>query len=279
MPLEKRKIKRNIEKLFKRADGEWIPTTAAETGKDDSGLVQTGVDGMIWVRLRNGEPIEVYNDIAPDEPFIKVLLGKKKEQPGVWRVIAVRDAYSIPQAPRVKHHHGQHEFGGPDMVAINRKQVMQLTILVDSADAFIVMVYGGVFRTLAGIARVDSQPVDLSSYVPSDGAVYVSIESDDEGVLSINEGAGFASPAIATVGDVPIPASGKYMIGFVLLFEGMEKLKNEYIVVPMVLDTDYSGLEEHTHELTVVQVLMEDGVTFPPVPLTNEDGTDWMYDN
>lgn len=240
MPLKARKIKRKIDGMVKRADVEWSQTVAAETGKDDSGLVQTGKDGMIWVRLRNGEPREVYNDIAPDEPFIKVLIGKKKEQPALWRVVAVRDAYSVPQAPRVKHHHEQHEFGGPDMLPVNRKQIMALTAIVSDGAAFIVMVYGGIFRGATGKVRVDSQPVDLSSYVPASGAVYVDIEADSDGVLSVNEGTGFASPAVATVSDLPTTTAGKYWICTALLFEGMEELLNEHILVPFPVSTDYS---------------------------------------
>src|SRR5688572_15107372 len=197
MPLQTRKIKRNIEKLFKRAGSEWEQVTTAALGNSD-GVVQSDTDGLIYARLRNGETIKVYNDIAPSDFDVRVLIGRKREQPTLWRVIAVRDSYSIPQAPRVPYHHEQHEFGGPDMVAVNRKQILQLTILVADADAFTVMVYGGVFRTASGIARVDSQPVDLSSYIPTTGAVYVSIESDGDGVLSVNEGTGFASPALAS---------------------------------------------------------------------------------
>ncbi len=51
------------------------------------------------------------------------------------------------------------------------------------------------------------------------------------------------------------------------------------------IDGDLYGRKDGAWEVVTggsgggfVQLLMEDGVTFPPVPLTNEDGTDWIYD-
>lgn len=330
MALKARNIKRKVEKLFKRANGEWEQVTTAALGNGD-GVVRSDTDGLIYARLRNGETVKVYNDIAPDDFDVRVLIGRKKEQPTLWRVIAVRDAYAIPQAPRVKYHAEQHMFRAPDEIPIDRKQIIQLTIIVSDGAAFAVTVYGGVIRTASGIARVDTQPMDLSSYVPATGAVFVSIEADSGGDLSVNTGTGFASPAIALPSYVPIPDAGKYMIGFVLLWEAMEELTDDEIAVPFPLAADYSGLgggtqihdadEEttladddelgfwqaasetlkkitwanivialttifdalyaaigHTHETVHIELLMQDGVTFPPVPLTNEDGDDWMYD-
>lgn len=308
MPLKARKIKRNIEKLFKRADGEWLQTTTAALGNGD-GVVQSDTDGMIYARLRNGETIKVFNDVAPADFDVRVLIGKKKEQPTLWRVIAVRDAYATPQAPRVEYHHKQHELDGPDETTIDRKQIPQFTVKVKDGAAFVVMVYGGVFRTATGKAKVASQPRDLSSYVPATGAVYVDIEADSNGALSENEGAEFASPLIANVSFMPATTAGKYWICTILLFEGMEELLNKHIIVPFPLTTDYSLFEtislddlldvdaptpadgdvltwdavaeewiaSDPAESSSGELVMEDGVTFPPVPVETEDGDDWVY--
>jgi|SRR6185503_12960837 len=330
MPLKARNIKRKVEQLFRRADSEWAQKTTAALGNAD-GVVKSDTDGLIYARLRNGETVKVYNDIAPDDFDVRVLIGRKKEQPTLWRVIAVRDAYAIPQAPRVKYHAEQHMFRAPDEIPIDRKQIIQLTIIVSDGTAFTITVYGGVIRTATGIARVDTQPMDLSSYIPTTGAVYVSIEADSTGEVTANEGVNFASPLIAHVSYIPVPDAGKYMIGYVLLWEGMEELTDDQIAVPFPLAADYSGLgggtqihdadEEttladddefgfwqevsetfkkitwanivaalttifdalyaaigHTHAADDSgKVVMEDGVTFPPVPVTTEDGTDWIY--
>ena len=276
MPLKARKIKRGIEKLFKRADGEWLQTTTAALGNGD-GVVQSDVGGLIYARLRNGETVKVYNDVAPADFDVRVLIGKKKEQPTLWRVIAVRDAYGIPQAPRVKYHHEQHELDGPDEVSVDRKQIPQFTVRVKDGAAFIVMAYGGIFNTIAGKVFVPSEPMDLSSYVPTTGAVYIDIEAGADGAWSVNESTGFASPMVGNVSFMPITTSGKRWVGTIVLFEGQEELLNKHIFVPIPLSTDYAGIASHTHDNILGELLMQDGVTFPPVPLETEDGTDWFY--
>jgi hypothetical protein len=234
MPLQARKIKRKIDDLFRRVDSEWEATTTAALG-NSAGVVKSDVEGMIYARLRNGDTIKVYNDVAPDDYDLRVIIGRRKEQPTIWRVIAVRDSYSVPVAPRIKYHAEQHMFRSPDEIPINRKQIIQLTIIVSNGASFIVTVYGGVVHTSTGVTAVSSQAVDLSSYVPATGAVYVSIETDVNGVLSVHQGVNFASPAIAIASYVPVPASGKYMIGFVLLWEGMLELTDDEISVPFPL--------------------------------------------
>ena len=251
MPLQARKVKRKIDRLFKRKDSEWESTTTAALG-NSAGVVRSDVAGMIYARLRNGDTIKVYNDIAPNDFDVRVIIGRKKEQPSVWRVIAVRDSYSVPQAPRAGYHAEQHIFRGPDEIPINRKQIIQLTIIVSNGAAFIVTVYGGVVRTSVGITVVESQSLDLSSYVPASGAVYVSIESDVNGALSVHLGVGFAAPEAATGAYVPVPASGKYMIGFVLLSTGMAELTDDEIAVPFPLiggaSSDDSALKVYLNQ-------------------------------
>lgn len=246
MPFSTRNIRRKIDQVFKRHDDAWSQTTAASLG-DESGVVPTGVDGMVYARLRNGETIEVFNDVAPERAGLKVKLGRRKEEPTLWRVISWRNAYSKPQVDSgVKHHHKQHEFLEEDEVPINRKQILQLTIRVKSAEDFTVQVYGGQATTPGGIVKVKHAVVDLSSFLPATGGIYVATEFDDSGTISTHAGTGFDAPAIGSTSYIPVPDAGKYHIGSVLLFEGMEILEDKYIYVPMPVWTDYTGLSSGT---------------------------------
>lgn len=271
---------RQVLKKVQKPQSGWLDLFPAVIGKAD-GTVLTGTKGEIYVRnLLNGQVLSVYNFVVPNRATLQVEVGRRVDQLGLWQVKGALETYDQPAGGiSVSYHAEQHQFPNGDTVFINRKQIMALTVLVSDGENFIVRVYGSAVRTATGIAKISTQAVDLSSYVPTTGAVYLSIEADVNGAVSVHEGTGFASPAVAAVGDIPVPEAGKYMLAFILLWEGMEELKDDQIVVPIALDTDYSGLAEHTHETTVVELLMEDGVTFPPVPLTNETGDDWMYDN
>lgn len=245
MSIEERKVRRKIDKLFSGRDSVWLEKTTGEFG-DENGVVLTDTEGMVNVRTRDGQVHQVYNAVAPEDPNIKVLIGKSKDQPTLWQVIAWRDAYQKPQAPRVKYHHKQHEFTGPDRVHIDRKQVLQLTVLVKSGDDFTVQVFGGSIITPTGPGLVKTTILDLSSYVPSTGAVFIGIETDQSGELSVHEGDAFAAPAAATAADYPIPESGKYLVGWVLLFENQEELLDAHVYVPIPLGVNFVDLDTGT---------------------------------
>lgn len=312
MPARTNSRLRQVLKKVQKPQTGWLDLFPAVIGKSD-GTILTGTNGLIHVRnILNGQDLTVYNFVVPNRFGLQVEVGRRVDQLGLWQVKGALETFDTPAGgTSVPYHAEQHQFPNGDTVYINRKQITALTVLVSDAAGFIVRVYGAAVRTATGIAKISTQAVDLSTYVPATGAVFVSIESDDDGALTVNEGAGFASPAIATVADIPVPAVGKYMLAFILLWGGMEELKDDQIVVPMPLAMDYSLFENinldnlldvnaptpsagdvltwdeiaeewvasnpaegHVHEH---ELLMEDGVTFPPVPLTNEDGTDWMY--
>lgn len=242
-------IVRKIDRAVKRDSGEWQYKTVAELG-DSTGQVKSDVPGMVWVRTRNGDSFEVYNNVAPEDAGVKVWIGRRRETPTIWEVISQRDSYDVPQAPRISYHGAQHMFRAPDEVPVDRKQITQHTIMVSDADDFIVVVYGGPITSAGGNAIIQTQFVDLASYLPATGAVYVTIESDSDGILSVNEGVGFDGATMATPDDIPLPSTGKRRLGWVLLFEGQDELLDEHIYVPMPLETNFndtsSGNEIHT---------------------------------
>jgi len=114
-------------------------------------------------------------------------------------------------------------------------------VLVSDPANFIVRVYGSVVHTATGIRKIETQDIDLSSYVVTEGAKFVSIESDDDGVLTVHEGTAFDTPEIGTDADIPVPDPGKYLIAFVLLYDGQTQLSNNDIRVPFPLGVIAKG--------------------------------------
>jgi hypothetical protein len=234
-----RKFQEAFNKVTNRKGDQWLEKIPAWTG-NYSGVVSTGVTGMIYVRV-DGQVAEVFNQNAPAEHNIPVLIGRHRDQPHLWQVIGRREVWSAPASPDITHHGLQHSFGRPDMTPIDRKQVMALTVMVSDAANFVVTVYGALVHTANGIKKIANQTVDLSSYVITAGAKYVNIESDDDAALTVNEGSVIGSPGSATDADIPVPADGKHIIATVLLYGGQAALSNNDIAVPMPLPGPSGG--------------------------------------
>jgi hypothetical protein len=229
-------IKQLIRRDIDTYGAEWIDRQPVLLG-DYTATVQTGVPGVLYARQYNGKVIEVYNFANVPPTFdLHVIVGRKKTLPTTWQIIEVRETYLSPAGGgQIGYHHEQHEFPNGDTVWSDRKQILPLTVLVQDAAGFVVQVFGSVVHTATGIHKIPTQLVDLSSYVVTSGAKFVSIETDDDGVLTVNDGVAFGAPEIATDADIPVPDPGKYLIAFVLLHEGQTELADDEIRVPFPL--------------------------------------------
>ncbi len=222
---------------------DWLEQVPAVLG-DLDGNVDAG-GSLVYARLANGFVITAVNYVAPLIFDLHVLVGRNKAQPGFFQVISVRETYVNPASGYVKYHHEQHEFPHADTVWVDRKQLMPLTILVSDGAAFIVRVFGNTTQTATGIQLVNTTDLDLSSYVPATGAKYVSIEVADDGVISVHDGTTAGAIELLTAADIPVPASGKYHLGYVLLHESMPELTNAQVRVAFPL----GGVVSTTHAI------------------------------
>jgi hypothetical protein len=241
------KLRKQFKKATQKESELWLEEVPAWMG-DKDGQVTTGIAGMVYVRTVEGQLLEVFNNTAPAEYNLLVKIGRRKDQPDLWQVIGRREVWDVPGTSSVVHHHEQHEFMAPDMLMLDRRQISQLSVLVRDAAAFTVQVIGAFVHTVNGMIEISSQVVDLSSYVPSTGALFVNIEADDSGTLSVNEGENFGSPLIASVSYIPVPDPGKYLIATILLYEGQETLLDEYIRVPMPLNANPGDYSQSDHD-------------------------------
>jgi len=315
------RIKKKFETLIDQRSAEWLDRQVVRLGKDSTQLIETGKPGILWARLGNGKPIpiRVGSAAVPSRFDLHLLVGRRRSQPAIWQVILTLEDYDDPAGGgELTYHHKQHEEDGGDRLDLSWKQIVARSVRVKDAAGFVVRVFGDPDLTVNGWVLIPTQDLDLSSYVPTTGALFVAIESDDDGALSLNDGTPFAAPGAGTEADYAVPASGKYNRAQVLLFEGQTALLDEHIKIPKppsfnpvgfststhahfndaegnpanvseVASADgtstYAARRDHVHLYTpsgsaagYAELVMEDGVTFPPVPITTEDGSDWVYD-
>jgi hypothetical protein len=228
-------IKRTVQDMIDQRAPEWLDRQVVRLGKDSTQLIDTGVPGILWARLANGKPIKVHVSgvNVPSRFDLRLIVGRKKSQPAIWQVITILEDYDAPAGGgELTYHHKQHEEEGGDRLDLSWKQIVARSVRVKDAAGFIVRVFGDPDLTDSGWVLIPSQDLDLSSYVPTTGALFVAIESDDNGALSINAGTGFLSPGSGTAANYPAPAAGKYNRALVLLFEGQTALLDEHIKIP-----------------------------------------------
>lgn len=250
--MNRNKDKQTLVKIVRKHGGEWLEKIPVITG-NRAGVVDAG-SGRIWVRFSNGTEARVLNGLAPLAFDRHILVGRLRSQPNIWRVVEIRESYVESASNTVPAHHEQHEFKDStpafDIVWANRKQIISATLLVSDSVLFKVRVYGGLFPIPGGWALADSTDgstahpdLDLSSYIPTTGAKYVSIESDSSGALVVHPGNTVETMELFTFNDVPTVPPGSRLIGFVMLFESMTELLNEHIFLPGLFMTDYEVLE------------------------------------
>lgn len=228
-------------KLAKRVNqvssGEWIEKVPAILGRQSDHSVATGYGDFVWVRFPNGQEKAIRNRSAPLTYDLQVMIGRSHNQPTFWQVVDSRETFLEAATTFVKYHHEQHEFPNPDTVFIRAEQDLNKTILVKDAENFIIIVPSAVVLTRTGMAviekELDGSPkrLDLSSYIPTTSGVYIGVEYDDDGLLSLHEGTPFDAPDLTGSVDVPVPEAGKYPRGLVLLTEGMTYLPQSNILV------------------------------------------------
>ena len=229
------RLRQQFESMIDRRSAEWIDRQVVRLGKDSTQLIETGIPGVLWARLRNGRPIKVHVKSAavPSQFDLHLLIGRRRSQPAIRQVITSLEDYDGPAGGgQLTYHHKQHEEAGGDRLNLSWKQIVARSVRVKDSAGFVVRVFGDPDLTPNGYVLIRTQDLDLSSFVPTDGALFVAIESDDDGELSTNDGDPFAAPGAGTAADYPVPAAGKYTRAFVLLFEGQTALLDEHIIIP-----------------------------------------------
>lgn len=228
----KTRFRKALRKTIQPQTG-WLDVFDAMIGKAD-GTITTDVPGEVWVRnILNGQELRVRNSTVSNKLNLQVEVGRRVDDANIWQIKRERSSFSAPAASgTIAYHFHQHVLFEGDSGLYPRKQIRELTVLVADAAAFIVQVYGGSFDTLDGPVLVDNQQKNVASYIPSAGAIYLNLETDKDGVVTLHPGNTFGTKENANKIYIPIPENGQARLCSILLYERMEALLNEHIVLP-----------------------------------------------
>lgn len=188
----------------------------AELG-DYDGVVETDNAYEVYARNRIGEVIKAHNYNVPNIAGLKVVIGRGVGGVG-WQVIGARNAFQNPSIPNVASHDDQHRY-----LPVYRDQILPLMFL-PTDDPFIIQIFGGVVIVDNVWAFVDNQTLDLSSYVPAAGALYVTLQYDTTGVVTVVTGSTKASKEVLLISDAPAASSKKIAFGSVRLYDTQTEL-------------------------------------------------------
>ncbi len=220
-----KKINKSFARLQKRVFGQ--TKVPGLLGRAD-GTVVAG-DGLVYVTLRNGDVIVVSNAKVPNRPYMKVWIGKDEYNPSMMQVLSERYVYGKPLTASLPLHGEKHQWPNEDAVWVEGNQFLPLLAMPGDTGNFYVAVRGAVIKWLDGTKYVKIQPpeLDLSSLVPTDGAIYALLQVDDTGTLTAKAGTQVEAPELLTLDEIPLPDTGQLELWAVRLYSGMDRIHKD----------------------------------------------------
>jgi hypothetical protein len=217
-PRTKSRLRKVLKQVQKPQTG-WMDVSDFVVGKADATIL-TGIDGIIYVRdPKNGQVLTAYNSIAPtDRPGLQVKVGRLVGE-SIYRVKGMRDSYGVPAGG------GQLSRHTHDGLFIGRDRFLPFLVMPIEGGAHTVQIYGDVIEKAdETFGWIENQQLDLSSYVPTAGALYVLIEADDDGVIYVIEGTPIEAKELLTPANIPAKTSGRKASCAVRLYDSQEQL-------------------------------------------------------
>lgn len=296
----KRKLTQKIEKVSGYQNV--VPGRMGRTPTE----INSPIPGLVYVRIEgSGQVVTAVNSVAPSEYNHPVLLARNKLNKKIWEVIASRQAYTFPVNGDLRYHHTQHEHPNPDTVYVRADQFLPFLVTPSEEGAFVVQINGGVV-TLNGVRYlVNHQTLDLASFVPTTGAIWVLVEVNSAGAIDTVVSTEYDSKELLTPDLIPLPDAGGWDICGVRLYVGQERLRrdtiNDFVDLRFgrsganggVLTPEWGNIIGALSDQTDLQaaldllqanidtkaghLVMATGITNPPVPVQNAEGDDWIY--
>lgn len=172
----------------------------AKLGRAD-GTLYASQKFYVYARLNDGIEITVLNVRVPSAYDRSVLLGYDGNL-NELQVITVQATDDDEKQGIVADHHENHEWPNPDTVWVRGQQIMPGLLV--PVTGWVLRWYEQYVRTDAGLIRVLTQDIDVSSYVPENGACWLLIGYDNTGATNIH--AGETVDAIELLNDENMPA-------------------------------------------------------------------------
>ncbi len=212
-------IKFNLSSIKKRLKKDLQAEMPAFLG-NLTGTVLADNNGNVYVTLFNGEVLTVYNGAVPNVARLPIVIGYGGTEK--LRVLRSRDVYPTPPYPDVPGHADLHAFPGPDTIPVRGEQF--LPGLVVPVSGMTVKVYGFAYQLSDGWHVLPTQTVDLTSSVPTDGALFALLEVDNTGVIQVTLGSSVDSRSALEYGDIPDTTSDCMGLAAVKLYAGQSRV-------------------------------------------------------
>ena len=198
--------------------------------------------GYTTVKLENGQNMDVVNRRTSNTPG-KVILGyDNNSMPGVLQILGTRETWGdVPSDSGFAEHHETHEYPGADTVYVQRDQFIPLLVL--PVSEFVVQIYGNVMYSSGTWYKIKNQQLDLAAHKPTTGALYVLLQANSAGVVTIKDGVAVGGRGALSMSKIPAPDAGNYPLCAVALYDGQELLQRDTRVgkIDDFFDLRFSG--------------------------------------
>lgn len=206
-----------------------------------SGEVLTGVSNLVYVTTFDGQTQQVINRRVPNRAGIVVFVGSDEYSANKIEILytlntdgGTNDGETDGSLSSVAQHGGTHIYPSYDTVWVRGDQFLPLLATpldantFDPANGLVVKISPGVVRKNddSGWVYVSEQNVDLSSHVPGADALWVTLQAEDDGMVSVVDGVVNVARTSLTLADIPEP-TGKRLWA-IILEDGRDQLyKND----------------------------------------------------
>jgi len=257
-----------LRKRYKASQSPKKPIEMIGVLGDRAGVVGTSSRNIVNVTLANGQTMQVENTRVPFILGLRVAVGYHESKPNQLQVLRQLNAYDkiTGWIENLVSHAWTHEWPSYDTAYIRSEQFMPL--LCAPAGGFVVrIIVNSIVRWSDGTyLDVPSQDFDISSFVPTTGALYVLVYIKSDGTLDAIAGDVNDTVEALSAEDIPAEPSDGVGIFAVRLYSGQTALRkdsnvNDFVDLRFARLSDAYDLATDIHDATD-KTTPEDGDEF-----------------
>lgn len=218
----KNKFKANLDKRIK-----------AKTEQKSFPAIVVGASptrtGYTVVELFNGQEIEVFNPAVPNTAGLNVTVGYDQYNPSLLVIYGTRQTLGDAINYVLPEHNTTHQYPSYDVLWVQREQFLGgvLVLPIGETSPFSVQVYGEVTYVGSTWEKVSNQVIDLTSYLPTDGAIWVMLQSNSSGAITIKTSDAVSGKELLTTSNLPTPDVDCRPIVGIQMYAGQTQLNRD----------------------------------------------------
>lgn len=253
-----------IRQKINQRYGQFAEKPRYQTGMlgNVAGVVRASRNHYVYVRLRNGEVVEAYNDRVPSTAGRPVVL---RWASGRWMIESTWQVFDEPIWDGVGEHSESHDLYGTDPLYVRAGQFLPGLVIPKPGELAII-----VCNPLTELY----ENIDLSEYIPENGAIWALISFDlDDGSIGVTTGGTADSYGELLVSE--IPSSADISLAALKLYAGQLEIVRSKIVCDIVdLRWLQSGNGGGSISLPANRLVAtdDDGQPADNAPIWSEDG-------